>query len=86
MLSVSNATKIFFAGMIRVFAKKHQLEEVDLYLDKLVIKFPGNFAEEFPLNRWFSSSAFEVSKSNDEDTLWTFHFSDHKAFIDEFPQ
>jgi transcription-repair coupling factor (superfamily II helicase) len=35
--------KIFFAGMIRVFAKKHQLEEVDLYLDKLVTILKGRF-------------------------------------------
>jgi len=77
--------KIFFAGMIRVFAKKHQLEEVDLYLDKLMIKFPENFAGKLPLKRWSSSSAFAVSKSNEDDSLWTFHFTDYKAFIDEFP-
>jgi len=76
--------KIFFAGMIRVFAKKHQLEEVDLYLDKLVVKFQENFAGALPLNRWSSSPAFKVNKSNDDDTLWTFHFTDYKAFIHEF--
>jgi transcription-repair coupling factor (superfamily II helicase) len=76
--------KIFFAGMIRVFAKKYQLEEVDLYLDKLVIKFPDNFSETLPLNRWSSSPAFEISKSEDDDRLWTFHFANYKAFIDEF--
>lgn len=77
--------KIFFAGMIRVFAKKHQLEEVDLYLDKLVIRFPDNFAGEIPLNRWSSSPVFEVSKIDNDDRLWTFQFADYKMFIDEFP-
>jgi transcription-repair coupling factor (superfamily II helicase) len=78
--------KIFFAGMIRIFAKKHQLEEVDLYLDKLVIKFPDNFTGELPLNRLSSSPAFEIGKIDNDDRLWTFHFADYKAFIDEFPQ
>jgi transcription-repair coupling factor (superfamily II helicase) len=76
--------KIFFAGMIRVFAKKHRLEEVDLYLDKLMIKFPDNFAGKLPLSQWTSSSAFSVSKIDNDDRLWTFHFPDYKAFIDEF--
>jgi transcription-repair coupling factor (superfamily II helicase) len=73
--------KIFFAGMIRVFAKIHQLEEVDLYLDKLVVKFPENFEGELPWNRWSSSPAFEVSKVDNDDKLWTFHFADYKAFM-----
>jgi transcription-repair coupling factor (superfamily II helicase) len=76
--------KIFFAGMIRVFAKKYQLEEVDLYLDKLMIKFPENFTGEIPLNRRSSSPAFEVSKIDNDDRSWAFHFADYKAFIDEF--
>jgi transcription-repair coupling factor (superfamily II helicase) len=76
--------KIFFAGMIRVFAKKYQLEEVDLYLDKLMIKFPENFTGEIPLNRRSSSPAFEVSKIDNDDRSWAFHFDDYKAFIDEF--
>jgi transcription-repair coupling factor (superfamily II helicase) len=74
--------KIFFAGMIRVFAKKLQLEEVDLYLDKLVIKLPEDLTGELPLNRLSSSPAFKVDKS-DDDTLWTFNFADYKAFIED---
>lgn len=77
--------KIFFAGMIRVFAKKYQLEEVDLYLDKLVIKFPDNFAGELPLNQWTSSPTSAVSKIDNDGRLWAFHFPDYKTFIDEFP-
>jgi hypothetical protein len=68
--------------MIRVFAKKLQLEEVDLYLDKLVIKLPDDFAGELLLNQLSSSPAFKVNKS-DDDALWTFNFADYKAFIED---
>jgi transcription-repair coupling factor (superfamily II helicase) len=75
--------KIFFAGMIRVFAKKYQLEEVDLYLDKLMIKFPDNFAGALPFNQVSSSQAYEASKIDNDDRLWMFHFSNYTVFINE---
>ncbi|UCH97161.1 MAG: DEAD/DEAH box helicase [Candidatus Aminicenantes bacterium] len=76
--------KIFFAGVIRVLAKTYQLEEVDLYLDKLVVKFPGNregmksLIDRLPV----SGAVAEVKIIDEEERVWAFHFSDYQAFIE----
>jgi len=77
--------KIFFAGIIRVLAKKYQLEEVDLYMDKLLLKFPGDhdlindFMEKVPTAGTISNAEI----IDEKEKVWAFHFSDYKIFIEK---
>ena len=79
--------KIFFAGMMRVLVKKCQLEEVDVYLDKVVVKFPDSWSDRFKSRQWKRGRFIGIFKAeliDEKMRTWEFHFSDYKTFISEF--
>jgi transcription-repair coupling factor (superfamily II helicase) len=76
--------KIFFAGTIRLLVRKWKLEEVDVYIDNVVMKFPDAAAcFERKGKRWQKGN---ISLENihleiiDHQTQ-VFHFPEYKAFI-----
>jgi transcription-repair coupling factor (superfamily II helicase) len=78
--------KIFFAGMVRVLAKIYHFEEVDLYLDKLVVKFPGHgegmdsFFKRVPA----SAAVSQIKAMDAEQRIWALHFPDYKSFLESY--
>jgi transcription-repair coupling factor (superfamily II helicase) len=80
--------KIFFAGMIRILVNKWSLEEVDVYLDKLVMKFREDAA--LPsLSEWKKQEKkfpgpFKLEPLDDNELLFTLHFTDYKTFMEQF--
>jgi transcription-repair coupling factor (superfamily II helicase) len=77
--------KIFFAGMVRVMAKKYQLEEVEVYLDKVIIKFPlsPDLQTKLEARRNLPRTIDIEPFGNDERTR-VFHFPDFKTFPQQF--
>ncbi|MCP5051566.1 MAG: DEAD/DEAH box helicase [bacterium] len=77
--------KIFFAGMVRVMMRKYQLEEVDVYLDRVIINFPDNArsyvrleaARKLPV-----SLKMEIFGGN--SLVREFSFTDYKTFVPDF--
>jgi len=78
--------KIFFAGMIRVLAKKCQFEEVEVYPDKVEIRFPENSTGESLVKRAFlkrfKSENFEMEILDKRTGI--FYFDDYQKFINQF--
>ena len=79
--------KIFFAGMMRVLVRKCQLDEVDVYLDKVVIKFPDSWSDRLESREWKQGRFIEHFKAeliDERMRTWEFHFPDYQDFIAEF--
>jgi transcription-repair coupling factor len=77
--------KIFFAGMIRVMVKTYQLEEVDVYLDKVTIKFPDTPDNRRKLTlKKYLPDTLHMEPLGTGDFTWTFHFPDYKTFPPDF--
>ena len=76
--------KIFYAGMIRVLAKKCQFEEVEVSPGKVEIRFPESATGESLVK----GSFLEKFKNFDMEILdkkrCIFYFDDYREFIDRF--
>jgi transcription-repair coupling factor (superfamily II helicase) len=78
--------KIFFAGMIRVLAKKCQFEDVEVSQGKVAIRFPENSTGESLVKKSFfekfNSKNFEMEILDNRTGV--FYFDDYRQFIDRF--
>ncbi|MCP4157479.1 MAG: DEAD/DEAH box helicase, partial [bacterium] len=76
--------KVFFAGIIRVLAKKCRFEEVELFPSHVVIRFPEIDGGKPPVNKDFIKkfNAFDMLIM-DEKTC-EFRFDDYEEFIHRF--
>lgn len=72
--------KIFFAGVIRVLAKKWQLDHVEVYLDRIIIQFPGGIPS--PLDNPKRLPDFIRSEPINTRSC-IFHLLDYKKFSRE---
>ncbi len=83
--------KIFFAGMIRLLVKTWSLEEVDVYLDKVVMKFQEDAESPFPLLSKLKKQEKNVPgvfnlETLDDERTWIFQFPDYKLFKERIAQ
>ncbi len=73
--------KIFYAGLVRVLAKRCNFEKTDVFLDKLVVTFSDPADRERMLTE--DAAGIYTTEVIDENTT-AFYFRDYAAFIERF--
>lgn len=77
--------KIFFAAMVRVMVKLYRLEEVDVYLDSVIIRFPDSPENRRKLTiQKYLPDTLIMEPLNGSELTWTFLFDDYKSFVADF--
>jgi transcription-repair coupling factor (superfamily II helicase) len=76
--------KIFLAGMVRILAKKCSFQEVDLYLDKVVIQFSEKTIGGETVNEKFFLKFKGMKIEIMDSKTCAYHFEDYKKFIEDF--
>jgi transcription-repair coupling factor (superfamily II helicase) len=78
--------KIFFAGIIRVLVKKWRLQEVDVHLDHVVMKFQdasmfSTLTQSAAANNLPGMPGGGVTMEAVDERTYAFHFPDYKTFM-----
>lgn len=76
--------KIFYAGMIRVLSKQCHLEEVEVFPDKVKIRFPEITTGESLVDRRFLVKFREFDMEILDKRTSIFNFTDYREFIEQF--
>jgi transcription-repair coupling factor (superfamily II helicase) len=76
--------KIFYAGMIRVLAKKCQFEEVVVYSDKVEVRFPETATGESLAKRLFLEKFKNFDLEIFDKRRGVFYFENYREFINRF--
>lgn len=79
--------KIFYAAMVRVLVKAYGLEEVDVYLDRVIIRFPDSPENRRKLTiQKYLPDTMVMEPLDGSELTWTFLFDDYKSFVSDFKQ
>jgi transcription-repair coupling factor (superfamily II helicase) len=76
--------KIFYAGMIRVLNKQCHFEEVEVFPDKVKIRFPEITTGESLVDRRFLVKFREFDMEILDKRTSIFNFTDYREFIERF--
>ncbi|MDQ1352675.1 MAG: hypothetical protein QG657_2981, partial [Acidobacteriota bacterium] len=76
--------KIFFAGMIRILTRQCHFEEVEVFPDKVKIRFPEITTGESLVDRRFLVKFREFDMEILDKRTSIFNFSDYREFIEQF--
>jgi len=76
--------KIFFAGMIRVLTRQCHFEEVEVFPDKVKIRFPEITTGESLVDRRFLVKFREFDMEILDKRTSIFNFTDYREFIEQF--
>jgi transcription-repair coupling factor (superfamily II helicase) len=76
--------KIFLAGMMRVLTKQCQLEEVEVYTDKVQIRFPESTSGESLVDRRVLVKFRDFDMEILDKRTSIFNFTDYREFIEQF--
>ncbi|MCP5106279.1 MAG: DEAD/DEAH box helicase, partial [bacterium] len=76
--------KIFLAGMMRTLTRRCQLEEVEVYLDKVVIRFAEMENGISLVNRQHLHKFKDFEMEILDKRTSIFHFTDYREFIEHF--
>lgn len=76
--------KIFYAGMIRVLARGCRLEEVEVFEEKVQIRFPNKERRSPMANPVFLKKFKDFHLEILDGSTGVFYFDDYKEFIDKF--
>lgn len=79
-----NMETIFYTGMMRVLAKKCELEEMEVYLDKVMIRFPSDDQRRSLVKREFLQQFQKFNIEILDKKSCILHFDDYHRFINEF--